>query len=310
MPICVEGPETMSLLEGIALLPLAAVVTSLGTIAASCGLATFHGHVPPYPQISMCGMLPPEKYVFSVGMTVSAMLLAVMMVVNHVRLEKLRGSASQGVWMYLTGAHLGVGLSSTICLALMGAVPVSEATVPHVLFACFFFALLIVFQFLTAASRVRELYSDPKQIWMALFMVSTLTGFVWWQTTGSSIAQYLAVASVLLHFAPYLIELRDTTVHLAVEGATDAENDRLLVDRWGEHSRGQGSRCGTSTAVAVLTVVSVMTLLSLVTAHAGLEFQEGQARGENVQHTESGAASKGGAQVPAAAHLFHASRRH
>ncbi|KAJ1482626.1 hypothetical protein T484DRAFT_1897336, partial [Baffinella frigidus] len=276
-------------MEGVSLLPLAAVVCSLGTIATSCGLATHYNHVPAYPQISMCGMLPPEKYVFSIGMTVAAMLLSAMMVVNHFRSEKLRGAAqpgawaylagvhlglslilrADGAWAYLAGAHLGLGVSSTICLALMAtklilagahlglgissiicllrmataivawwggmlfAVPVSEFPAPHVLFAVFFFALIILFQLLASAARLRDLFSDPKEIWKGVFMVLTLVGFVGWQSTGSSIAQYVAVASVMLHFAPYLFELRDTSLHLSVEGAGDAEQNSLLRDAWG-----------------------------------------------------------------------------
>ena len=41
-------------------------------------------------------------------------------------------------------------------------VPVSEFPMPHVLFAVFFFSLLIVFQFLSCAARFRELFSEPK----------------------------------------------------------------------------------------------------------------------------------------------------
>lgn len=45
-------------MEGVSLLPLAAVVCSLGTIATSCGLATHYNHVPAYPQISMYVISP------------------------------------------------------------------------------------------------------------------------------------------------------------------------------------------------------------------------------------------------------------
>ena len=76
-------------------LPIAALVTSLATITISCSLAISAQHVPAWPQISMCGMYPPERYVFSMGFTVCAGLLAMLLVINHVRNDHLRPPRSQ-----------------------------------------------------------------------------------------------------------------------------------------------------------------------------------------------------------------------
>ncbi len=63
---------------------------------------------------------------------------------------------------------------------------------------------------------------------MIFWMASTFIGFVVWQARGSSVAQYVAVASVMLHFAPYIEELQDTSIHLTVD---DAQGDEVVLSR-------------------------------------------------------------------------------
>jgi len=175
-----------------AALPVAALATILVTIAASCSLAISAQHIPPWPQISMCGMYPPERYVFSMGFTVGAGLLAMLLVINHVRNDHLRPARSQ----WSAEAHLGVGLSSTLCLALMATVPVSEFPVPHVLFAVFFFLLVLVFQAINSVGRVRSLMGEyarlsggeklaaaAKEAWMLFWMAACFIGFALWQVS-------------------------------------------------------------------------------------------------------------------------------
>ena len=58
---------------------------------------------------------------------------------------------------------------------------------------------------------------------MVLWMIATLVGFVLWQATGSSVAQYVAVASIMLHFAPYVEELHDTSLSLSADEGQGGE---------------------------------------------------------------------------------------
>ena len=71
----------------------------------------------------MCGMYPPERYVFSLGFSVGSMLLAILLVINHLRNERIN-PPTRSKWP--AELLLGLGLSSTLCLALMATVPVSE----------------------------------------------------------------------------------------------------------------------------------------------------------------------------------------
>lgn len=50
----------------------------LSTILACYGIAVYLGHVPawPLPLISDCGVLPPEKYIFRLGIVTGAIFLA------------------------------------------------------------------------------------------------------------------------------------------------------------------------------------------------------------------------------------------
>ncbi len=68
---------------------------------------------------------------------------------------------------------------------------------------------------------------------MVFWMIITFIGFIVWQARGSSVAQYVAVASVMLHFAPYIEELQDTSIHLTVD---DAQGDEVALPRAAIHS--------------------------------------------------------------------------
>jgi hypothetical protein len=51
----------------------------------------------------MCGMYAPEKYVFSMGITVGAGLLAILLVINHARNERfnpMRSTWAAGIMCY------------------------------------------------------------------------------------------------------------------------------------------------------------------------------------------------------------------
>ena len=208
----------------------------LCTISVSCSLAVSAGHVPPWPQISMCGMYPPERYVFSLGFSIGSMLLGILLVINHLRASQL--DPARTPWH--GEVHLGVGLASALCLALMATVPVSEYPVPHVMFAVFFFVLVLIFQAINTATRLRNLgaafsaHVAAKEGWMVLWMLACAVAFVTWQATGSTLSQYLAVAAVMLHFSPYVFELQDSHLHLQVRlyvHASGAYTDACLCVR-------------------------------------------------------------------------------
>jgi hypothetical protein len=61
-------PESISGSFAVAL-PAFTLLLAFGTIGASCGIAWELGHIPPWPPVSMCGMYPPERYIFSLGLT-------------------------------------------------------------------------------------------------------------------------------------------------------------------------------------------------------------------------------------------------
>ena len=170
--------------------------------------------MPSFPQVSMCGIYAPERYIFTLGMNVSAILLAILLLINHYRKFE---SGHQDSWELYTrlsaGVQLGVGLAATVCLALMGTIPVSEFPIPHVLFAACFFSLLVVFQVWNSTERIcmrsrtfstlsmeQQNLSIMKETWMVAWMVVTAVSFVTWQTTGNSIVQYIAISAVLLYF--------------------------------------------------------------------------------------------------------------
>lgn len=61
-------------------------------------------------------------------------LFATLFLINHCRIERIESKSGSKPWVGSAGLHLGLGLSSCICLALMATVPVSELPVQHVLF--------------------------------------------------------------------------------------------------------------------------------------------------------------------------------
>eukprot|EP00285_Hemiselmis_virescens_P007437 CAMPEP_0173405950 /NCGR_PEP_ID=MMETSP1356-20130122/63182_1 /TAXON_ID=77927 ORGANISM="Hemiselmis virescens, Strain PCC157" /NCGR_SAMPLE_ID=MMETSP1356 /ASSEMBLY_ACC=CAM_ASM_000847 /LENGTH=244 /DNA_ID=CAMNT_0014366839 /DNA_START=208 /DNA_END=942 /DNA_ORIENTATION=+ len=228
------------------------------------------------PQISMCGMYPPEKYVFTLGMTGVAFLLASLLLVNHTRTELLLvKTGSQPLSVVYSGAQLGVGLSAALSLALMATVPVIENQFVHVLFAIAFFGLLIIFQLLNVSTRLRSSCFSPsaasrqgvsrawtssaKEAWMVVWMVATAAGFVLWQSTGSAVPQYVAVASAMLHFFPYIFELSDSTLRVDVR-VTQEEDEEARCLRDGERVPDRHLRVRGLPVVVAAVVVAVICL--------------------------------------------------
>jgi hypothetical protein len=133
------------MLSFVQILPAATIITAIVTIFLSCGLATYMEHVPMYPQISMCGMFAPERYVFTLGLNLVGFLIACLLFLNFCRSES-QTFGRKNLSSVFAGIHLGTGITSSICLALMATIPVSEYPVAHVLFAVAFFILVLVYQ--------------------------------------------------------------------------------------------------------------------------------------------------------------------
>ena len=127
------------------IVPAATIIIAIVTISLSCGLAAFMEHVPQYPQISMCGMFAPERYVFTLGLNLVSFLLVCLLYVNFCRME-LQCIGRKNISSFYAGLHLGLGIASSVCLALMATVPVSESPVAHVLFAIGFFVFVLIYQ--------------------------------------------------------------------------------------------------------------------------------------------------------------------
>lgn len=253
----------------------------------------------------MCGMYPPERYVFSMGFTIGSGLLAMLLVINHVRTQRFNPERAE----WSAGVHLGIGLSSTLCLALMATVPVSEYPVPHVMFAVFFFLLVLIFQAINSVGRVRQLmrkYSAlgsgdsltlaAKEAWMIVWMVICFVGFFLWQTTGSTVAQYAAVASVMLHFCPYIWEFRDTDVALKVElSSDDAERAEITASLLENNSAGRSARSThthTSAITPLAVVFTVCGVLWFILAHLSLN-TEGRQVQESMKRSYTGKLAQG-----------------
>lgn len=71
------------------------------------------------------------------------------------------------------------------------------------------------------------------EAWMVAWMISTFAGFVMWQQTGHAIPQYVAIASAMLHFSPYIWEMQDTALIVEVRGSEEEEEAaRCLRDEF------------------------------------------------------------------------------
>lgn len=216
----------------------------------------------------------------------TSFLLACLLVINHVKTELLllKTGSQPGSAVY-SGTMLGIGLSSCLSLALMGTVSVGEMQIPHVIFAIAFFLLLVIFQFLNVASRMRGNCSGAgnssfsssssrwasinrfTELWMILWMVLTFVGFVMWQQTGHSVPQYLAVSSAMLHFFPYIWEIRDTEmrIHIRAESREEEEAARCLRDDAVvpmRHSQIRGSPLAIAGGVVAVIVSGLAFVLS------------------------------------------------
>ena len=160
-----------------------------------------------------------------------------------------------------------------------------EVQIPHVIFAIAFFLLLVLFQLLNVASRIRGNFnvatSPPPsssifrwssmirltELWMILWMLLTFVGFVMWQHTGQSTPQYLAVSSAMLHFLPYIMEMRDTElrIHVRPESPEEEEAARCLRDDAMvpmRHSEVRGSPLAVAAGVVAVVVCGLTFVLS------------------------------------------------
>jgi hypothetical protein len=94
----------------------------------------------------------------------------------------------------------------TLTFESLCQVPVSEFPVPHVLFAVFFFLLVLIFQAINSVGRVRSLMCEysrlpaceklpaaMKEAWMIFWMATCFVAFLLWQLTGLCTCTYECV---------------------------------------------------------------------------------------------------------------------
>jgi hypothetical membrane protein len=137
-----------------------AVGLPLITIFVCYGIAVYLGHVdkPWLPMISDCGVFPPEKYIFRVGLITSAGLLlrAAKMVRDYVRAATRQRERAAGV---TPGTCFGIKRSvedwsvvivsvSSTCLATVAAVSEQEDNPVHSTAAVIFFVTYIAYMWL------------------------------------------------------------------------------------------------------------------------------------------------------------------
>ena len=97
--------------------------------------------------------------------------------------------------LYLVAVH--GKYTRTLTFENVFQVPVSEFPVPHVLFAVFFFLLVLIFQAINSVGRVRSLMGEysrlpasqklpaaMKEVWMIFWMAACFVAFLVWQLTG------------------------------------------------------------------------------------------------------------------------------
>lgn len=100
----------------------AAALETLATIFLCYGLAVGLGHVPAWlPMISDCAVYSPEKYPFRLGIVVSAVLIAIQVVMTYNADRPYSNSK----------ASLTVGLVASLGLAIVGVVNEQECNPVH-----------------------------------------------------------------------------------------------------------------------------------------------------------------------------------
>lgn len=126
----------------------ATAILGLGSILLCYGLALCRGHVKlwPVPMISDCGVLPPEKYPFRLGIVTSALLMALCSVVIYVA----------GVPRSKPAVVLGV--AACLSLSITGTINEKEASKIHSISAIIFFALYWVNMVLLTSFSSRILF--------------------------------------------------------------------------------------------------------------------------------------------------------
>jgi len=228
-------------------LPPLFLAASASTVFLSCAIASGAGHISGdnTPHVSHCAMYQPERTVFGLGMTISAIVAAAMVYVIHLR-TMLRNPSTSTEGLAHRYGTLFAGLAGPAAIALMGWITVNDFPWLHLILAIsallFFIAYassnsVLRIQLAMAAStgdlseRVWALASDAFQV---LTIISTFV-FLWlWvlldnhcmerhcpegNSVGSSVAEYCIMASIFLYFLPYSWELLDTSVRIS-EGPT------------------------------------------------------------------------------------------
>jgi hypothetical protein len=239
-----------------------AVGLPLATIFICYGIAVYLGHVdkPWLPMISDCGVFPPEKYLFRIGLITSAGLLlrAAKMVRDYVRAasrqrERAAGSTRSsccGLNHTAEDCSVYIVSVSSTCLATVAAVSEAEDNPIHSTAAVIFFATYIAYMWLmTFRMRGLSITRDwDTSVFAIRLTISSLVTvafsfFIWVNARGLPYNPYAAMPE---WFGTLLILLFNLTFRHDFAGANGVNTLYLatamsvdgsqLQNAWGEES--------------------------------------------------------------------------
>ena len=117
-------------------LPPLFLAASASTVFLSCAIASGAGHISGdnTPHVSHCAMYQPERTVFGLGMTISAIVAAAMVYVIHLR-TMLRNPSTSTEGLAHRYGTLFAGLAGPAAIALMGWITVNDFPWLHLILA-------------------------------------------------------------------------------------------------------------------------------------------------------------------------------
>jgi len=123
----------------------ASCVVSIGTLLTCYSIAVYLGHVPAwFPEISDLAVQSPERYIFRIGLIVSACLLFITASLVYLYIASATGAKKRADTVALALAAI-----SSLGLAGVGAINEVEARTAHLTSAGIFFFGYLIFMLLT-----------------------------------------------------------------------------------------------------------------------------------------------------------------
>lgn len=239
-----------------------AVGLPLVTIFICYGIAVYLGHVdkPWLPMISDCGVFPPEKYIFRVGLITSAGLLlrAAKMVRDYVRAtarqQQRAASATSASFLGLKHSvedwSVYIVSVSSASLATVAAVSEQEDNPIHSTAAVIFFVTYIVYMWLMTfrmrgLSLTRDWDGTVFAIRLTISSIVTVafSFFIWVSVRGlpynpyAAMPEWLGTLLILLFNLTFRHDFAGNnggnTLYLAT---AISQNTGLMQNGWGEES--------------------------------------------------------------------------